>query len=416
MSSNRIKGFLDSKSYRILDKVVSITVLGLALFYMFVLIYRQAVDQANYDADMGAYIGTILGLEEELSFPYPVMFKLSEFIYFYLGSVELSIPIAVTLLNGIALFATKAIISKQTDTKLMATLATFCLFFSSMIYSHLFQKIGIPYRYLGVCSPNPIHNPTYAAARPFMILAFVLGAYTMLHYEEDFKKKKFEWETHKYYIYFCLAMLMVTLTKPAYNLPHMAVVFVVAIYRLFKNKFATFRQTVLLACTYIPTVLDLLYQYKEVFAGTDYAGTKEGMALDPFGVWSQYSNNIPVAILLAGLFPLVSVIIHRKELLYSEQYRFSWQIYLAGLLMYMFLSEQGFRYYDGNLSWGYMCGLFLVFFTSIEQWIFDIKKVFEKKVGTVQIILTGVETVLLLGHVVCGVHYFNILFNAGSYW
>ncbi len=415
MRLEHIRDYFDSKSYKTLDKIVSIVVLGLALFYMYVLIFRQAVDQANFDADMGAYIGVVLGVEEELKFPYPVMFKISEFIYHYLGSVELSIPLAITLLNGIALFTTKAIISKQTDTKILATIATICLFFSSMIYSDAFQRIGIPYRYLGVGSPNPLHNPTYAAARPFMILAFVLGAYTMLHYEADLKRTIFEWQIHKYYIYFSMAMLMVTLTKPSYNLPHMSIVFIVAIYRLVKNKFSTFKQTLLLACTYLPTLLALAYQYKEVFVGTDYTGGERGITIAPFAVWSHHSNNIPVAILLACLFPLFTLLVHRRELIESQQYRFSWQIYLSAILMYILLAEKGFRYYDGNFGWGYLCGLFVVFFTSIEMLILDIKKCFARNVGTAKIIVTGIELLLLMTHFVCGIHYFTILFNAGSY-
>lgn len=407
--------FNNSSIFKKIDRIVSPIVLGFSLFFMFVLLYRQATDQGNYNADMAAYIGTILGTEEELSFPYPVMFKMSEFIYHFLGNVELAIVITVTFLNGMALFVTKRIISKQTKSSLLGTIATFCLFFSTMIFSHVFQSMGLPYRYLGVFGPIPWHNPTYAAVRPFMILAFVTGAYTMLHYEEDLKKENFEWDTHKYYIYFCVAMLLVTLTKPAYNLPHMSVVFIVAVYRLLKNRFSTFRQTLLLACTYIPTIVDLLYQYKEVFAGNDYSGVERGMMFDPFGVWLLYSNNIPLSIILAGLFPIVTLLLHRSELVRNAQYRFSWQIYLAGLIMAILLAEKGFRYTDCNFFWGYMSGLFVVFLTSIEQWVLDVKRIISSDVNNKHICIVCVESIFMLLHVICGLRYFMILFNAGNY-
>lgn len=413
---DKIRLFTSTDVYKKIDEVLWYVLLIASISIMFVLVYRQSMFPEVFNSDIDAYIDYINGIDVGNPFPYPVMFKTAEILKYYLYTPQLAMAITVTIFNVLAMIVVRKIFCAQTKSGVLSSLATVVLFFSSMIFNHVFITLGIPHYYVGVGTPNPWHNATYVAARPFVILSFVLGAYSLLHYESDFSHNtKFKWNVHKYYVYFAIAMFLCTLTKPAYNLPHMGVVFIVAVYRVLKNRFKTFRQSLLLAVTYIPTICVLVWQYVVEFEGTYNNGDERGMGFKVGGSWAMYSDNIPLAIILAALFPIIMLIIHRKQLRESEQFRFSWQIFLISLLIYFFLIEKGYRAKDGNFGWGYLYGLFLVFFTSIEEWIKDVRELIMIGGAKSQKIVVVLETFLMLVHFAFGIHYLQLLFMGYDY-
>ncbi len=415
MTSNSKMDSPIMNKYRLRDNIIWYCSVLISISIMFLLVYKQAMYPNIYNSDIDAYMESIRNLDSNHVFSYPVMFYLAIGINYLIDNIPISMAITVTIFNLLAYVISGKVIQKQTGSILLSVVGTIFLFFSSMIFNHRLIQFGIPHYCIGVGTPNPWHNATYVAARPFVILCFVLGAYTLCHYEEDFQKKtKYRWETHKYYVFFTIAMLVCTLTKPAYNLPHMAVVFIVAVYRCLKNRFKTIVQSLMLATTYLPTIGILIWQYFNEFTGT-YNGDEQGMTFSFGGTWKMYSDNIPLAILLAALFPFIVLIIHRKKLLESEQFRFSWQIYLAGVLIYLCLIEKGYRAKDGNFGWGYLHGLFLIYFTSIEEWILDIKLMREGNLTSKLVLIVIVETVAILLHFIFGVHYLQLLFMGFDY-
>lgn len=403
----------NDKKYKLLDTIIWMVTLFICATLMFVLVYKQASKGEIYHSDIGAYIDEMLGIPTDYNFPYPIMFKTAALVNKFLWP-SFAMALTVTGFNVLALIFTRIIISKKTNIGILATFSTVTLFFCSMIYNPLFAKIGITNRYVGVFTPNAWHNATYMAARPFMIGAFIYGAYTMLNYESDFEKSELLTLVKcKNYVIFSAFLFLVTMTKPAYTLPHMAVVGIVAIYRLLKMKFKNFRQTLFLASTYVPTLCVLLYQYAGVFTGASVKGEDNGIGICLGKVWLNYVSNIPLAIILAAGFPIVVLLFHTKQLSESEQYRFGWQIYLAGLLMAFFLYEKGFRAMHFNFAWGYICGLFIIFFVSLEEWCADIEEAYSEGHRHNKKLIA--ETFALLLHLVCGVCYFISLLNGGDY-
>ena len=390
--------------------------LFVTVFFMFVLVYRQAFSTGGYDSDIGTYINDTREIgEKELT--YPVMFWGAYILDKFLYNTPLAMAIMVTIFNFLALQFTRNIIRKLVGdhTPLLVTFSSIALFFVSMIFNHRLEALGILHYYVGVGSPNPWHNATYMAARPFSILSFAYGAYTLAHYEADMAKGiRFEWGVHKYYIFFAFIIALTTLTKPSYTLPHMVVVFVVAVYRVIKNKFSTLRQSVLLAVAYIPTICVLIWQYFLSFTGTSY-GEEQGIAISLFESWSMNCKNIPLAILLAALFPFITLVIHRDQLKESAEFRFAWQIYIVGLLMNVIFIEKGVRANDGNFGWGYLYGIFFVFLTGIVMWIRDIQTISNGTTLVKKKMATLVETMTLLLHLVMGIHYFQMLFIGMHY-
>ncbi len=401
-----IKNIVKNKYYYLVDILLFAVILCISSLIIVILFQRQAYTTSDlWRSDITAYIEEIKGNQDVYSFPYPIMFKLAEFLSIFL-SYEWAMICAVTLLNLLSMILVKLIFVRYTNTYFLSTIATFCLFFSSMIYSPKLTIFGIKYNYLGVFSPNPWHNHTYISARPFMILAFVMGSIVIDRYERELEKGVvLTWKHKIMYITYAMALLMCTMTKPSYTLLNILVVGCIGVYRLILKRGKNLRQMILLAFCYIPTIIDMLYQYLGVFAESNYK-VEKGIGIGVFRVWSKYTNNIPLAILLAAAFPIVVLLFHIKEFRKNELYKFSWQTYISGLVLASLLYEKGFRENDGNFFWGYICGLFLIFFTSLIL-ILRETKIYLCTTGALRckLILT-IEWVALFIHTMFGITYF----------
>lgn len=409
-----MKKIIDSKKYRVVDLVIFIIGLVAANAYTVKLFYRQAMySGGGWQSDLPSYIEEIQGINERYSYPYPVLFKVGKFFDIF-TTPEWAIVLAVVLFNVLGMIIVKRIFDKQTGTKLLATGSTFCLFFLSMIYSDVFKSFGLPYKYRGVYSPNPWQNATYMAARPFMIIAFVYCAITLATYEKDFEKgNKLSKDQLTNYIIFAVALLIATMAKPSYTLVHMGAVGLVMVYRFFKNKCKTFRQTLIMGLFYVPTIIDMLYQYTSEFTGKSGIGVEQGIGIGLFKVWGYYVGNIPLAIILGTAFPILVLVFHHKMIKTDEQFRLSWQIYLMGFAMAAVFYEKGDRINHGNFMWGYICGLCLVFFTSIILLLKDTKEfMLGEKLGKQAAILT-IQWILLAIHTLMGLKYFYYLMAFG---
>ena len=402
----------------ILDIVLFALLLCVATNKMFHLFLNQAVvTDGSYFSDIKAYVQEVLGTNELYDFPYRVMFKTASIIMKFCGSAELAMALTITFYNFIAIIITKIFITYTTKAKVFSTLATFGLFFASMIYSDWFASKLIGYIYLGVFSPNPWHNGTYMAARPFMILSFIFGAITVSRYEEDFKNK-LTLKVATLYVVYALSLLLVTMTKPSYTIIHLFTLAFIMLFRFCRTKFGNFKQSLIYAICYIPTLIELLRQYSGVFTGTTARGEESGIGIELFRVWNQYTPNLPLSLFLAGAFPIVVLIFHFKLLKSDNYYRFSWQLYLAGLLTSIVFYEKGFREGHFNFAWGYMCGLFVVFMTAFIVWIKDAMSLvtLEKTARVKMICMLAVQAVPMVAQVLLGCKYFLYLYRGGLYY
>lgn len=409
-----INKLLNSKKYKTIDIIIFAVALVLANIVMMRLFYRQACYTGHgWESDIVSYIEEITGRNTRYSYPYPLLFWVAKAALLF-TSPEWAIVISTTFYNVLAMIATKYVMKKQTGTALLSTFGTLSLFFLSMIYSNGFVALGIPYKYRGVYSPNPWHNATYMAARPFMIISFVYCAITLATYEKDFEKgNKLNKEQLTNYIIFAVALLLATMAKPSYTLVHMGAVGLVMVYRFFKNKCKTFRQTLIMGLFYVPTIIDMLYQYTSEFTGTSGLGEEQGIGIGLFKVWGYYVDNIPLALVLGTAFPLLVLLLHFRDLREDGQLRLSWQIYLMGFAMAGIFYEKGDRWTHGNFMWGYICGLCLVFLTSIIILLKDTKEfLLGEKLGK-QVAILSIQWILLAIHTLMGLKYFYYLMAFG---
>lgn len=407
----------NNKIIRLADILFFTGLLLISLKAMHFLFYHQAITVDDlYFSDIKAYIQEIVGENDLYSFPYPIMFDVAKIILKFSDSPEAAMAWTVTFFNALGIIVVKVFITNVTDTYILSTIATFGLFFDSMIYSDwISNRVStMGSYYLGIFSPNPWHNATYMAARPFMVITFIFGAITLNNYKSDFSKKISK-ENILLYVIFSISLLLTTLTKPSYTIIHLLATFVIVVFRLLVNKLKGLKETIIYSLLFIPTLIDLLYQFFGVFSGQSYSGENNGVGIGLFRVWNKYTNCFPISLILGCAFPMLVLIFHIKDLKEDKLYRFSWQIYLAGLLSSVIFYEKGFREGHFNFAWGYMCGLFIVFLTATITMINDIKMIIlQKKMSKMIFVIIG-EVLLFIIHSALGIHWFILFCEGNSY-
>lgn len=402
------------KKNRIIDWslfAVILTVVSAVTLWLF---YKQATGSPEaYHSDMKAYILEMQGLDSGYSYPYPVFFKLAALFHLFV-SPEMAVAAATMFLNSLSMIITKLNFNCLAPSKIKAgwpgrallSMLAVSLYFISMLYtpSGIYLP-GIHFIYLGVFTANPFHNATYMAARPFAILAFLWFGKLLPVYEEGIHGEKGKIRD---YILFSLFLLTATMTKPSFTIVLAGTAGLIMLFRLFRSGFRNFIPTLQLGICFIPTFADLLYQFKGVFVPEE--GVEGGIGFCFGEVWAQYCSNLPLAVCLAVGFPLLVLILNLKELKENTIYRLSWQIYLMGFAMAFLLYEKGFRKVDFNFSWGYMYGIFFCHMGALSVLIRSMGK--EKK----KPLLTGLQWLAYLCHLVCGLNYFLTFLRGQMYY
>jgi len=416
----------DNKNY--IGKILFAALVLIASAVTFALFYRQSVESmlgsGLYHSDMKAYILEMQGQDSGYSFPYPSLFKLAALIHLVTASMnngaELAMALATLLLNSGAMVCLKVMLDKHVGAELQRNLpgkewladvltgtVAVSLFFVSMVYPPTGIYLpGIKYKYLGVFTANPFHNATYMAARPFAILAFFKYGELLPVYEE-----KNAWREHsRDYILFALYLLLATMAKPSFTIVMVGAAGILMVWRMLRSKFRNFLPTIWLGVCFIPTFIDLLYQFRGVFVPQE--GQEGGIGFTFGHVWLQYCNNIPLAIGLAVGFPLLVLLLNYKELRRDSIYRFSWQVYVMSFLMAFFLYEKGFREMDFNFSWGYMYGIFFAFVGAL---LVLLRATVKADTGKKKAVI-ALQWLAYLWHLVCGLYYFWGFLQGAMYY
>lgn len=360
-----------SKSWTRLDVLFFLFFFLSVNVLLFLLFHQQAVGSAvvggPYPSDMKAYLLEMQGMESGYRFPYPVFFQITAFFHLFLNP-ELAITCSTLLLNAASMVLLKLALehfSGEAFRKILGnygflagpflSLAAFSLLWVSMVYPPPGHYLpGIENLYLGVFTPNPFHNATYLATRPFAIIAFFWYAKLMPVYEKGCGRVP-----TRDYVVFGLSLLLTTMTKPSFTLALVGAAGVLMGYRLIRSGLRNLIPTLQLTACFLPTFAHLLYQYQGVFV--PQGGEEGGIGFGLATAWKLYCGNIPLAVGLAMGFPLLVLFLNFRELKTDMVYRLSWQVYAMSLAMLLFCYEKGFRLDDLNFSWGYMHGIFFAF-------------------------------------------------------
>ena len=218
---------------------------------------------------------------------------------------------------------------------------------------------------------------------------------------------------------FSFFLLIATMTKPSFTLVMVSTAGLLMLYRLIRSGFRNFVPTACLGLCFIPTFADLLYQYKGVFVP---GGSEEGGLGFCLGeVWAAYCENIPLAVGLAVGFPLLVLLLNFRECRKNSLLLFSWQLYLVSFAEAFFLYEKGFRKWDFNFSWGYMCGIFFCHFGALAVLLQVTARETEKlrsgePGGRRKMLFLALQWLAYLWHVACGILYFGVFMSGAMYY
>ena len=293
----------------------------------------------------------------------------------------------------------------NTAWELVSTLAVFSLFFVSMVYSPrgtAFFGFDYIYRCMGILTPNPYWNATYLAVRPLTIATFFLGIDLLAEYETVLSWKKVT--------AFGVLVFLCTFTKPSFTFILVPTGAIILLYRLLKNKGKTWKISLVFCRSLLPTGVLLLYQFSNVFTGTNSHAEETGIGFELFKAWHVYSNNIPLSLVMALAFPIAVLVLNMRQMKNDGGVRLAWQLWLTGFLTFLICYEKGFRFSHMNFSWGYMHGLFFVFMVSILQMIRNLMRK-----GTLSKRLMSVpEIVLFAYHLICGIVFFVYMYQGNN--
>jgi hypothetical protein len=389
------------------------------------LFYRQSVRLNDlFHSDMYAYTMYLKGNVYNITVPYPIFFFTEKVIYklffrnHFLGA-ELGTAIATLIYEIFGLIVSKVVLDfllldtvKQKFKRnheiyggLFISFLALAINYVSMLFL-TGNKLGFwRYRFSGVYSPNLWHNSTYITAKPFTILAFL--SFVIL-FERIIEKRDRLFD----YIFFSVSLSVSTLAKPSYTIAFGASAALLTLVILIIHGKATILQDVYLFISTVPTLAILVYQYLDVYlhSSRDEDG---GLGIAFALIWGEKCNNIPMAILMACFFPLISLLFNAKRLKSNIGYLMSWIQFIFAALMFLLFYEKGFKIHDGNFQWGYCHSLFFLFFMSLILLVEDSFSSAEKtSKGKVAI---AIQWIAFLMHLIAGIAYYASLMTGVVY-
>jgi hypothetical protein len=401
------------------DTIFFFLLLSLVTGVMFILFYRQCFGgETLFPSDMKAYLLEMQGLDSGYQFPYPILFLVGAFFHLWF-TPEAAMALAVTLCNMcsmilVKIFANETVFvtDKPFSNKVasflgpLISILTISLFFVSMLLPPGHYQPGVDHYYANVFTGNPFQNATYLAARPFMIVTFAAFLRLLPRYEQGWSKL---WKKEAC---FGLFLLLATMTKPSFTLVFVTSAGLLMAYRLLRSGGRNLLPTLELTLFFLPTFAHLLYQYQGVFVPSP--GEVGGIGFGFAAVW--HSGNLPAAIGKAIAFPILVLVLHLKQVKQNAALRFSWLQYFVGLFMLLFFYEKGFRKFDMNFSWGYMCGIFLLFMESFLLLLHESAEILRRPHSIKALFLPALQWLVFGWHLVCGVVYFLGIYQGYPYF
>ena len=192
--------------------------------------------------------------------------------------------------------------------------------------------------FLGVGSPNVMHNPTTLVVKPFaigVVLALVAGVEAK--------------QILKGVGLICIATVLAVLST--YAKPNFAIAMLVAVPLVGTIFVITRRLTVvrlmLMMCPVLATITVLYIQWIAQYN----AQSPNGIALSPMTIATYYHKSPFVGAVQLMAFPLgVALVCPKifKDTLFSTAF----MIFVVAVVQYWLLAETGPRHLDGNFGWG----------------------------------------------------------------
>ncbi len=348
-------------------------------------------------SDLGAHIQFMKqhfeqGRRLDHPFFHYVTYYISQLFSFNLVATAIVILTLSVLISAIIIFLILNESLRNDYSENIILFFTFCLMIVSAIYLPFFNK-NI---YLGQSSPNVWHNPTTVVVKPFAFLSILLFIY-LLNIEN----------TKKLIMFSILEAALIAISvsaKPNFFMSFFPAVYIFLLLRvnLFKKYFWKF--TVIS----IPALAILAWEYFMRFE----EGGESKIIIDFLGVWSHYTPNVFISLLLLIAFPISVLIFYFKKVIKNDFLVLSWLVFLIALLQYSIFAEAYPHHYHGNFGWGRQIILPMVFTFSVVEFMKLIKEPHRNKWGRYKKYFVSLCFSL---HVISGLCYLAMMFITGSF-
>jgi hypothetical protein len=256
--------------------------------------------------------------------------------------------------------------------------------------------------YLGQVSPNVWHNSTTMFLMPLALALFWVSL---------------EWlrSGQRRLLWIMVPLVLLNaLAKPSF-LFCFVVVFPVAALIRYRVSWRTFGAWVVTGLAGLSVLALYLYIYfspegdAAALAGTKSASGADHVVVDPFWVWHQFSENIPLSFLASYLFPIVALAVGGAAIYRRTSVRYAAALAVVGLLWFVLVREQGPRELHGNFLWQAIVANFLLFLALVSAIVPWLRENAFRWRQAVVVLAFGV-------HVLAGFRYIEMWYTFGSFF
>ena len=296
-------------------------------------------------------------------------------------------------------------------TVLGAALAATALSFASAIYVPWFNAKP----YLGQGSPNPWHNPTTLIVRPIGLLIVMIVMGECLRVQRGGFRKKNGLRVWKG-VLIAVLLLLSNLSKPSFVQIFYPAIFLLMFLWLFVYRGRNFPLGMQLLVCCLPSCALMGAQFFSAF----YSGSNSdaaGVVFAPFKVAGLYTDNIAVSTLLVIAFPLLTCLFSIFRRTFDWTDFFAWLMLLVGMAEKFLLAESGSRMTHGNFNWGYILGLYFIWFSGIRLftlWAHSLNEGAGGAKKAVSIMAFSLCGAVLGLHLLSGIYYLYYLIVLGN--
>lgn len=393
-------------------KILNYKYLDLLIFFLFFLkIYYFLI--LNFSTDFPTHIkfAAKANNSEELYPPYFMYFFLVNLLSGFTSNLSLMYKAGALILSlstvgkyivskhFINQYILKRYIKFRRGVLFFLALGLLFCFAMPDIYSFFILK----FMYLGRIPSTVWHNSTMILMFPFAIMLFQ----QQLKLSKLKNLKIFDKE-----ILIVTGLIILNLCiKPAFLIVFFPVSFFMILYNFKKDNFKdTFVKLVPL---FIGSLV-LLIQYVIIFY-LSLGSFKEEENSIVVGIPFEFLRNfvpywyIPIGLLISYIFPLATVFCY-KEILKFQPFKHALAYSFLGLLISIFIIEDGSRRFDGNFTWQNIICMYLLILSTA---VFLAKKLWTKERYSNKMIFLGI---LFIIHVLSGVLYLFKIYYTKSYF
>ncbi|MCR5033377.1 MAG: hypothetical protein K6A92_11030 [Lachnospiraceae bacterium] len=241
------------------------------------------------------------------------------------------------------------------------------LAFGLMVVQGIYLNwVGVYGNFLGIYSPNPYHNPPQMCVTVFSLICLALVTDIIEKMgNADYAGCFFPVEKglKKYYLLLTCVLFLSVLAKPTF-----AEMFIpaVGLYMLIKRPGKSVANIWHLFLCAVPALLYIALQYIDYFLlGGRFNSSGEVILTKAGEVWSLYSDNLLLSVLLGMAFPITILLMDVRYFVTQPMGILGVLCYTVGLLEACFLGESGERFFHGNFIWPMMSGMLMLWVVSL---------------------------------------------------